>query len=396
MFQLTKGQEQAVKLVNMWWKLNGGGLGSQQVFKIFGVAGSGKSSIVYLFIEQMGLDKNVDVRFITYTGKAALVLHSKGLKATTIHKLIYQSVEEVVEKILPDGTKKIITKTKFVKKPFLDPEIKLLVVDECSMVSEKIWEDLLSFNLPIIVLGDCGQLPPIQGTSPFMYDPDVMLTEVMRQAKDNPIIYLSMLAREGKKINYGSYGNLVNVIDQNFIHDNILLESDILLTSTNNMRDQLNDYMRYNLFNRKTQTPEIGDKLICRKNNWNNSVNNIPLINGLIGNCINQINLDNSDKEIFRMDFQPEIMKKSYFEGLECNLKMFSGLSAKERQELQKDKYTKGEIFEYGYAITTHLSQGSSWNNVFGIYTPYGDFEFRKKLLYTMITRAEHKLTLSL
>lgn len=357
---------------------------------------TGKSTIVNLFIESMGLNSTTDVRFITYTGKAALVLHSKGLRATTIHKLIYEAVEKQVEKELPDGTKKIVTVTKFVKRPFLPPEIKLLVVDECSMVSENIWNDLLSFNVPMIVLGDTGQLPPIQGQNPFMFDPDVMLTEVMRQAADNPIIYLSMLAREGKKIDYGNYGGLVDVINQDIIPDNILTSSDIIITTTNQLRDDLNNYMRYNILGRKTQTPEINDKLICRKNNWEKSVNNIPLINGLIGTCINQIDLSEANKGVFKMDFQPEIMKKSYFEGIECNLDIFSGLSAKERQEIQKDRFAPGEIFEYGYAITTHLSQGSSWNNPFVFYSPYGTFDFRKKLLYTAITRAETRLTLSL
>ena len=53
-----------------------------------------------------------------------------------------------------EKTGKIKKITKFVKKPFLDPFLRLIIVDEVSMVSKKLLNDLLSFNIPIITLGD--------------------------------------------------------------------------------------------------------------------------------------------------------------------------------------------------------------------------------------------------
>src|SRR5258707_8417402 len=67
--------------------------------------------------------------------------------------------------------------------------------------------DLLSFGKPILVLGDPFQLPPVKGAG-FFTDgaPDVMLTQIHRQAQDNPIIRLSELVRSGGELSVGDYG----------------------------------------------------------------------------------------------------------------------------------------------------------------------------------------------
>ena len=58
----------------------------------------------------------------------------------------------------------------------------------------------MSFGVPVLVLGDPAQLPPIQGGGYFTEaEPDAMLTEVHRQAFDNPIVRLSMDVRAGER-----------------------------------------------------------------------------------------------------------------------------------------------------------------------------------------------------
>ena len=65
----------------------------------------------------------------------------------------------------------------------------------------------MSFEVPLLVLGDPAQLPPIQGGGFFTdAEPDAMLTEVHRQARDNPIVRLSMDIREGRSLAPGQYG----------------------------------------------------------------------------------------------------------------------------------------------------------------------------------------------
>ena len=74
---------------------------------------------------------------------------------------------------------------------------KLVIIDECSMVGAELGRDLLSFGVPVLVLGDPAQLPPVEDAGFFTNgQPDIMLSEVHRQAADNPIIRLSMDVRE--------------------------------------------------------------------------------------------------------------------------------------------------------------------------------------------------------
>ena len=74
------------------------------------------------------------------------------------------------------------------------------------MVGEDMARDLMSFKKPILVLGDPGQLPPIKGEGAFTnVAPDIMLTEIHRQAAESAIIRLATMAREGQPIGFGSY-----------------------------------------------------------------------------------------------------------------------------------------------------------------------------------------------
>ena len=112
-------------------------------------------------------------KFAAFTGKAASVMRGKGCEgASTIHSLIYrarESGEEIPSFDLWDDA------------PASKAE--LIVIDECSMVDAELGRDLLSFGVPVLVLGDPAQLPPIQGGGFFTEaEPDVMLTEVHRQA----------------------------------------------------------------------------------------------------------------------------------------------------------------------------------------------------------------------
>ena len=324
-----------------------------------------------------------DVRFATFTGKASLVLNRNGIPATTIHKLIYVPVEEVITDPI---TKKVTRKTKFVKKDELPYGIKLIVLDECSMIDEVMLSDLISFDIPIIVLGDEMQLPPINGKSILLENPDVRLTQIMRQAEGNPIIHLCMLAREGKEIQEGKYGNKTYVITRSNpldIKESILTKSDIILTATNKTRNLINDFMREVVFERKNELPEIGDKMICRRNNWTLSLDDTPLINGLIGFCHNPLPkaMIKRDEGTFNMDFRPEFMEDNYFDQLICNMHHLLG-----------DKETRvydANLFEYAYAITYWLAQGSQWNKVLMYEEIFGnDRSLFDKTRYVGITRA--------
>src|SRR5690606_14347601 len=116
---------------------------------------------------------------------------------------------------------------------------------------------------------------------------DFTLTEIHRQAEGNPIIHLSMLARTKQPIPYGWYGqdNEVLVISQMEWHslkERVYATADQIICGYNRTRQALNkDIRQYLGFHH--QLPQKGDKLICTKNNWNKTIEDIALVNGMTG-----------------------------------------------------------------------------------------------------------------
>ena len=152
--EFSAQQDAALKAVSSWLKQGQGPL-----FRLFGYAGTGKTTLARYFAEQV----DGDVQFAAFTGKAAQVLRSKGaVNAKTIHSLIYRPRgEEAVE---DEETGKTSMAPMFsLNRQSPVAKASLIIVDECSMVDEELGRDLMSFGTPILVLGDPGQLPPISG-----------------------------------------------------------------------------------------------------------------------------------------------------------------------------------------------------------------------------------------
>ena len=379
-----KQQDRAIDMASTWFMDTG--YVNRQVFHIDGRAGTGKTYAVSKIIEKIGLDIN-RVAFATFSGKASLVLRRKGLPAQTIHHLIYDVKIE-------SG------KIKFVKKHALD--FSLIVIDEASMVGLGIWNDLLSFQIPIILLGDTNQLPPIGDTICNHTKPDISLNEIIRQEFDNPIIKLSNEVLEGKlELDYGKYDNKVWVGPSEKITNKVMKKADIILCGKNVTRDSLNKHYRKNILGIETDMPIDGDKLICRKNNWNIAVGeDYPLINGMIGYISDVLITDNYSPVLysnFRPDFLPEDdFVNNKFENLCIDSRIFRETNPEKKKILLKDNInSSGEKFEYGYAITTHLAQGSEWNTVLCYFEYMGSSDFMRKWLYTAITRSSNRLYLA-
>src|SRR5579872_2082087 len=189
MTEFSPHQDAALSAVSDWLKAKPGHNGTPQVFRLFGYAGTGKTTLA----RHIADDAGGEVKFAAFTGKAASVMRGKGCKgASTIHGLIYrarESGEEIPSFDLWDEA------------PASKAE--LIIIDECSMVDSELGRDLLSFGVPVLVLGDPAQLPPIQGGGFFTEaEPDAMLTEVHRQAQDDPIVRLSMeIDRKSTRLN---------------------------------------------------------------------------------------------------------------------------------------------------------------------------------------------------
>jgi len=387
---LNDQQEECVKLAVKWYK----NYSSKQTFEISGPAGSGKTTIVRTIIQELGL-KMEDVLFVAYVGKAALQLTRSGVNGRTIHSAFY-NIEFVPVKdedgkaVIKNG--RVVTRPEFIKKEQIPSNIKLIVIDEAPMVNESFGDDIESFDVPIICLGDLQQLPPVIGGTKYLIRPDYVLTKIMRQAEGNPIIYLSQLASRGEHIPYGKYGDKCYVIPKDKVNDNMLLRADMILTPTNASRARINKYIREELRCIESELPVIGEKLICRKNNRNRIVGDgVYLVNGMLG-FVKDVNKSTYNGKTVDITFVPDFNEDLIFNNVRIDYK--SLIQSIQLDNDHKKGYSMFDMFEFGDCITVHLSQGSQAENVLFISEPFGrgDRDIQNKLNYTGITRASEGL----
>src|SRR6516225_3202895 len=252
----TPHQDAALKAIADWWKA---ARGRPSIFRLFGYAGTGKTTLAQHIAA--GIDGKV--LFAAFTGKAACVMRSKGCRgASTIHRLIYKPQEQSEE----NPTFELWNKAPA-------SHARLIIIDECSMVDAELARDLMSFEVPLLVLGDPAQLPPIQGGSFFTeVKPDAMLTEVHRQARDNPIVRLSMDIRAGKALVEGQYGE-TQVVRRSALDPKRVIGADQVLVGRNATRRAYNRRLRERR-GFAGELPVSGDKLVCLRNNRNKGVLN--------------------------------------------------------------------------------------------------------------------------
>lgn len=420
-------QAQAIEDIKDWFA---NGTAMQQVFRVFGYAGAGKTTIVRHAIAELGLDDETGtggVLYAAFTGKAALVMSRKGTPASTIHSLIYRVSEATpaeIERIKEDvaeikanlprmepATRVMeearlrslelrladIHKPRFVlNEQSMLKDAKLLVLDEVSMVGEEMASDLLAFGKPVLVLGDPGQLPPIKGEGAFTQQtPDVMLTEIHRQAGESAIIRLATLAREGQPIPYGEHDSFVWKMRRDQVGPEQMLRGGQVICGRNATRIQLNLAMK-----RAAGYPGLyptgnGEKLICLKNR-----NDLGLVNGMF---LDLADIQDEDDLSFRATVTTEDGQQvgCALGGKPARFRIYKGHFdehvAPDPERDRRDHWAKKNTIEavWGWAITCHKSQGSQWENIVVFDDGLGrTAEDRARWLYTAITRAEKGLVL--
>ena len=388
--EFNEQQIYALYDIEKWWHHS-----TKQVYELSGAAGTGKTTLIKYFIERMNIPLN-RVAFVAYMGKASMQMARNGLPAQTIHSLIYEykkvpETDENGEYVFRKNGRPKMTMG-FVLREKLEKDIDLIVVDEGSTVDEKTGKDILSFGIPVIVLGDLNQLPPVYGKPIFLTNPDCILTQVMRQEEGNPIVWLAHRVLDGESLPLGVYGKS-SVIGKADLNNYILKEADVVLTASNKLRNEINTMFREQITPvRKLDAPNLGEKIICRRNNWKKSIDDvIYLTNGTVG-TVTYVDIESFDGNKIKIDFKPDFLQKK-FKNLFIDYKrMFENPGGK--QEMKKGT-RKIDEFEFAYAITTHLSQGSQYNNVvFLNERTHFNKETYKKLQYTAITRAIDKITI--
>lgn len=361
--------------------------GKNQVFQISGEPGTGKTEVIKEIVRRLNIPLE-RVAPMAYIGQAASIMRTRGLyNARTIHSWLYElkEVELVDEKgnpIMDTTFNKPQMKLTFVPRPL--ENIDLIIIDEAYTVPYRMKYEIERRGIPIIAVGDVHQLPPIKDKPAYLIDGEIhYLTEVMRQKENSGIVYLARRILKDQPISCGLYGDVL-VIERKDLTDEMIKRSNIVLCGTNKTRDYMNHHIRREMMGIQSRTPLPGEKVICRKNNWNIEIDGISLTNGLIGQVINNVSVEEYDGEKFYIDFKPDLLN-TYYPKLGCNYKYFNG-THDERLMYKMDPYLQGELFESAYSITTHLSQGGQYWN--GIYIQeYLSRDIQKNLNYTGLTR---------
>lgn len=389
MYNIILNQEQEkIKNEAIHWFL----YESEQVFEIAGAAGTGKSVLIGQILRELGLEIN-QVAPMAYTGQASIVMRTRGfLNARSIHSTLYEVVETddennaLAARFGAKGKKK-----EFVLRKFINPDIRLFFIDEAWMVPENMVKDILSFGIKVIVAGDPNQLPPVSGNPAFLTGYGVhRLTQLMRQAETDPIVYLANRAIKGEPIHCGTYGNVM-VIDEGDIIPEMIGFSDVILCGTNRTREIMNGYVRH-LAGFEGNIPKYGERIICRKNNWEMCIDGIALANGLSGTVVNNPDPASFDGNIFKVNFKPDLIDRVFY-NVPINYKFFIA-PFDEKNGMKSSfeaKWLLGELFDFAYGLTVHLAQGAEYNNCLYI-EEYMRYDIQNQLNYTAITRAKQCL----
>ena len=417
-------QEQAMRAMREWFDND-----RKRPFIINGFAGTGKTTIAKNIGDALGFDQS-KVIYTAFTGKAASQLRKKGCEdATTIHKLLYKPIEkgskkldDLVESLAmaakndphhrKEETKFILRAIKDEKKNLkeahfesaLDEErinrSEIIVVDESSMVTEKMVNDMAATGLPVIYCGDPFQLPPVKGFSPISrLEPDILLTEVHRQALDSPILRFATELREGKWFDYEARKDQngdqeLSVVPRSMAGYELYDSHDQIICASNATRIAMNaKIQRRKMIENIVKPVEclepekhigINDRIIFLVNNYE-----AEIFNGIMGTITDVKRPDPSDA---RLDFPHlywEITGKTEDVNFEDYLVYNEYITNPKNAERRRT-----QMIDLAYAITAHKSQGSEWDSVIVHFESLRDNNMAR-WLYTAITRARLRCTIT-
>ena len=374
-----------------------------------GTAGSGKSEVVaHVARELLDHSPNFAIAFIAPTGKASLVLRNKLRKqeATndntfigTMHSLIYS--------LKSKKAGKMIWKKKDID---LSSDYDLLICDEASMLSPEAFRDLLSYQVPVIFVGDSFQLPPVEG-KPFqpLIDTTLTLDEPHRQSLDSPIVkWANVIRKDGaaavpfqstKSFARLRKGSAEGIRIANAFFEQAADPDTIILCGKNNTRMQLNRAVRTKL-GYTGLLPEKGERLMCLRND-----RMLGVMNGQLMYVDEATPVPESSGTCYWL--KPEVSSNVSYDP--SFVAFSSALTAKDGKAISQALAQEHELvsaglsrsvqkepalFTYGYVTSVHKSQGSEWGRVL-LYDERMMYQSDKEYnqwLYTAVTRSSNKL----
>jgi ATP-dependent exoDNAse (exonuclease V) alpha subunit len=326
----------------------------RQVFNLSGLAGTGKTFLLTHIAQQYN-----HTALCTLTGKAASILRRRtGLNACTVHSFFYRLTEVMRDK---RGRQILEFKEQHDQGGLLG---QLVLLDECSMIDERIGRDLLNTGCKLVATGDPGQLPPVKGES-FFQTADFTLTEIHRQALGNPIIRQAHAVRTGGT--YRADGDNFKVTDD--VGEDDVRAAGVVLCWRNKTKDAWNDYCRH-ICGLVQPYPQPGEPLVCLRN-----ASRYGIFNGGVYTLVQPF-LERDTQITIDVDGEIKTIPNVKFTGVPSRL---------------PDDVEPVTSFGFGYAMTVHKAQGSEWDRVLLI-DEYNRSEERQKWLYTAITRAAEQI----
>lgn len=350
--QLTETQKDIIRKII-------GDLEVKSFITLGGYAGTGKTTCIKTITDALAR-KKLNFHPCAFTGKASSVMRQKGVQAaTTIHSAIYKPLTYV-----EDGA----DKTEWILKGEneLGP-IDGFIVDEASMVSKEIHDDLISYGMPVLYIGDHGQLEPVGSKFNLMAEPMYKLEEVHRNAGE--IAHFAQHLRHGKPSTSFECGSKVQVVKSSAVEDKHLSMVDQTIVAFNKIRVSINERVRKHL-NIEYTNIAIGERIICLRNN-----RKLGLFNGMQGIVTN---VSNQEKINF-------LANGENYVNIDYDSKQFG----KEKNVFNFNQ--KGNPFDYAYAITCHKAQGDEFDSVIVMEQICSEWDHRK-WSYTAASRAKESL----
>jgi ATP-dependent exoDNAse (exonuclease V) alpha subunit len=349
-----------------------------------GSAGTGKSYTLKSIIDYLEKN-NIEYGLTALTGCASVLINGQ-----TIHSFLYMGISKDVNAIY-NNLCKFTPKLNKLKK------LKVLIIDEISMMDDKLFEtinqllmlikgnDKLFGGVRLLLVGDFYQLPPISGDYCFTSDiwsklnlKTVILTELIRQKDDNVLQHLLEEIRNGKP-SEETMKILENLKNTTFSNKQI---KPTRLYPINKNVDKINNH-EFNKLLKKNNNEKILYKAYCNKSTEKIDNYNIELTLHAQVMVIRNISIEN---------------------------KLFNGtrgiiIELNERQVVIRDIYNNNHTIEYytdlnnnnkkimtsfmplklAYAISIHKSQGASIDY---LELDLGEDIFISGQLYTALSRA--------
>lgn len=383
-------------------------------FVIGGKAGTGKTTIAEAILSSYINKKNILVCALSH--KAKLVITEKIIKTFGANCVVSKSVAGALGMNMDNETGKFVVN----REEGLQPPIKranIIVVDEASMINEESHQLLMTEKkkkAKVIFLGDIRQLPPIrENNSPYLYKPSpvfhgknyAILHERIRQGEESPILPFADFFGDNSRRSFPVENpvpadhrkNIVNEKGALVFADNIddVIECVLPLykkaVDTGNMniiktvtykninRRYINGLVRSYLFGRQESATQFlkGD-LLMFNDNYNIESSLEPISNSFEIQ-ITSATPQTREYKVWELGFIYESKPVFVFALDETEIKRHAAdVTAKfayakklpfgaERKEALSQAWALKNRYapvEYAYAITSHKSQGSTYNTV--------------------------------